>query len=122
MGKILILAFIISASLLGCDPESPELPGEKSEWALLQGIEFEQRSTPIVDPTIKIVEGHEVLGVRSRDGKTNIWILLKVTAAPYYKQMPERPNYDLPKELVARLIGDRKVSYTVERVLRSHES
>lgn len=107
------------ASLSGCsNPEARETPGEKAEWSVLQTIEFENRATPIGEPVLSVVSGHEVLGVRSIKGE-NVWVLLKPAAPPFYKQVPQG-NYEVSKELFERLKGEHRLSYTVEQVLASH--
>jgi hypothetical protein len=60
----------------------------------------------------------EVLGVKGESGE-NIWILLRTESPPFYKQMPGG-QYDLPLALVDQLEKERRLSYTVAVVLRSH--
>jgi hypothetical protein len=100
------------------DTEARETPGEKNEWSVLQAVEYKQRSVPVTEPSVQRVGDFEVLGVRGFQGQ-NIWVLLKPMAPPHYKQMPAG-NYDLPKDLVDRLVAGHRVSYTVEQVLSSH--
>jgi len=108
-------------SLCGCtDPEARETPGEKAEWSVLQSIELEKRAVPIGEPVLLVVNGYEVLGVRSSKGE-NVWVLLKPAAPPFYKQMPQS-NYEVPKGLFERLRREHRLSYTVEQVLASHVS
>jgi len=99
-------------------PDLVETPGEKAEWSVLQGIEYREREHPLLEPSIHSVGGSEVLGVRGLSNQ-NIWILLKVESPPFYKQMPEG-NYELSPELITQLQKERRASYTVTHVLRSH--
>jgi hypothetical protein len=95
-----------------------ETPGEKTEWSVLQGIEFQERDNPLKEPTFRMVGTSEVLGLRDMTGK-NTWLLLRVQSPPYYKQMPA-VNYEVPKTLVDQLVKEHRASYTVVQVLRSH--
>lgn len=118
-----ILTFAVAAAAGTCttacsDPEARETPNEKREWSVLQAVEYQQRSVPVNEPNVQRVGEFEVLGVRGLQGQ-NIWVLLKPAAPPYYKQMPAG-NYDLPKDLVDRLVIQHRLSYTVEQVLASH--
>ncbi|MED5622482.1 hypothetical protein [Ideonella sp. BN130291] len=117
-----VVAFFATATLLlACsDPDARETPGEKAEWSVLQGVEYQHRASPLGEPVVLGVGEREVLGVRGLDGQ-NIWVLLKPSAPPFYKQMPQG-NYTLPADLVDQLIRQRRVSYTVEQVLASHIS
>jgi hypothetical protein len=100
------------------NPNAIETFGEKTEWSLLQAVEFQERDKPLREPTIRLIHGSEVLGLRAMDGR-NVWILLSVQSPPYYKQMPSI-NYEVSAEFVDDLVKKRHLSYTVAQVLRSH--
>lgn len=117
MALALTMATILAAATGCTNSESRETPDEKAEWSVLQAVEFKNRDKPLAEPTVQTIGGHEVLGLRSTSGR-NVWILLKPTAPPYYKQLPSE-NYILPAELAQRLIREHRVSYTVESVLES---
>lgn len=111
----------VVASLTGCtNTESRETFDEKAEWSVLQAVEFKNRSTPLAAPVLQTEGEHQVLGLRATNGQ-NVWILLKPSAPPYYKQMPSEP-YEIEEALLRRLINERRVSYTVESVLSSRVS
>ncbi|MDQ2989118.1 MAG: hypothetical protein M3R60_08465 [Pseudomonadota bacterium] len=98
----LSLSLAVGFSVKACSsPELVETFGEKSEWSILQGIEFQTRETPLSEPVVRMVFDHEVLGVKGASGE-NIWILLRTESPPFYKQMPEG-QYDLPVALVEKL-------------------
>lgn len=104
----------------GCSPDDPnarETPTEKTEWSVLQAVEYQNRSTLLRQPEVRQLQGYEVLGVRGVKG-SNVWVLLKPGAPPYYKQVPEE-NYAVPKSLVDQLRKERRLSYAVETVLLS---
>jgi hypothetical protein len=109
------VGFVVKAC---SNPDLVETSGEKSEWASLQAIELQARSNLLREPIVRSVADREVLGVKGTSGE-NIWILLRAESPPFYKQMPEG-QYDLPITLVERLEHERRVSYTVGVVLRSH--
>lgn len=99
----------------GCD--GPESPQSKSEYAVLQGTEYEARNSPLSEPVVRKVEEFELLGVRGQNG-TNVWVLLRARAEPYYKQMPPGAYYSVPETLVQRLESEKRVSPEVARWLR----
>lgn len=99
-------------------PELVETLGEKSEWSALQAIEAQTRHQPLGEPVLRTIADREVLGVRGAAGE-NIWILMRTEAPPFYKQLPVG-QYDLPAALVENLARERRFSYTVGGVLRSH--
>jgi hypothetical protein len=99
-------------------PELVETFGEKSEWATLQAIESDGRDAPLSAPVVRTMHDREVLGIKGESGE-NIWILLRTESPPYYKQMPAG-QYNVHDSLVDQLEKNRRLSYTVEAVLRSH--
>lgn len=119
-GSFAVLLSIAAGFLVhACDnPDLVETFGEKAEWSVLQGIEFQEREHPLAEPIIRTVGESEVLGVRGVAGN-NIWVLLKVKSPPFYKQLPEG-NYEIPGTLIKQLQQERRASYTVIHVLHSH--
>lgn len=118
---VLALSLSLGVGLMVKACSSPELVetfGEKSEWSTLQAIELETRSTPLSEPVQRKVIDREVLGIKGASGG-NIWILLRPESPPFYKQVPEG-QYDLPAALVETLDREKRLSYTVGVVLRSH--
>jgi hypothetical protein len=107
---------------------SPESPGSKAEYAVLQGAEFTYRDQPISGPEIRTVQGYELLSLPAtrlqslpvKSGRT--WIMLKAEHDPYWKQIPQTDAFSVPKSLLDKLISDGRVSPAVERALRSHAS
>lgn len=113
----IIICFIAACS--GGGTESRETFGEKTEWAVLQGVEFEHRDPIITDPVFLFFEEYEVMGVRGANDE-NVWVMLKPSSPPYYKQMPASGNFTVSKTLVESLRRESRLSYTVEHVLLSH--
>lgn len=119
----MVVALFVSAAVgfvvKACSsPELIETIGEKSEWSTLQAIEFGTRNAALNAPVVRSMHDREVLGVRGESGE-NIWILLRTESPPFYKQLPSG-QYDLPVSLVDQLEKERRLSYTVAVVLRSH--
>jgi hypothetical protein len=115
----LSLSVAVGFAVKSCSsPELIETPGEKSEWSTLQAIELQTRNNSLSEPVVRLVFEREVLGVKGASGD-NIWILLRPESPPFYKQIPEG-QYDLPAALVEKLEHERRLSYTVGAVLRSH--
>ncbi len=115
----LSLSVAVGFAVKACSsPELIETFGEKSEWSTLQAIELETRNAALNAPVVRNMHDREVLGVKGKSGE-NIWILLRTESPPFYKQMPSG-QYDLPASLVDQLQNERRLSYTVAGVLRSH--
>lgn len=113
------LSVAVGFTVKACSsPELVETFGEKSEWSTLQAIEFKTRDELLSEPVVRNVHDREVLGIKGASGE-NIWVLLRTESHPYYKQMPGG-QYDLPVALVDKLERERRLSYTVGVVLRSH--
>ena len=119
-GAVALVASAATGFLVNActSPDLVETFGEKAEWSVLQSIEFQERERVLPEPSIRAVGSSEVLGVRGQAGG-NIWLLLKVQSPPYYKQIPEG-NYEISAGLLSQLEKERRVSYTVSHVLRSH--
>jgi len=115
----LVLSVTVGFVVKSCsNPELVETFGEKNEWSTLQAIESQTRNNPLTEPVVRLVSEREVIGVKGSSGQ-NIWILLRTESPPFYKQMPEG-QYNLPAALVEKLQRERRLSYTVGEVLRSH--
>jgi hypothetical protein len=74
--------------LLATSCDGPEAPGSKSEWSVLQGVEYDHRNTPVSSPVVLAVSGYRVAGLPRSDGPGSVWVLLDPHQAPYYKQLP----------------------------------
>ena len=107
-------------SLLACSSDDPESPQAKYEWSILQAVEYSTRATPISAPEFRTEKEYELLCVPGA-ASVRVWIMLKPTATPYYKQMPIA-QFTVSKELVNKLVLERRVSETVAYVLRTHEA
>jgi hypothetical protein len=115
----LVSSLAVGYAVKACSsPELVETFDEKSEWSTLQAIEFTTRDEVLREPVVRKMDEREVLGVKGASGQ-NIWILLKTEAPPFYKQMPGG-QYNVPAGLVDRLAREKRLSYTVAAVLRSH--
>ncbi len=110
---------VVGFTVKACaSPELVETYGEQSEWSMLQAVELQARDKPLNEAVVRKVVDREILGVKGASGQ-NIWILLRTESPPFYKQMPEG-QYDLPLALIEKLEHERRLSYTVGVVLRSH--
>jgi len=95
-----ISALVAVVLLAACS--GPESPTSKSEWAALQGVEYEHREMPLKAPIVLEAFGHRVAGLPSTDGRSNIWVLLNPEGEPLYKQMPDG-DYSLSSAELATL-------------------
>ena len=112
--------FLLLTACNSADPNARETVGEKSEWSVLQSIEFSERGKLKAQPALFSIQSYDLLVVPGLE-KQNIWIMLNPTSPPYYKQMPEG-QFSLPRSYVEQLIRQKKLGYTVEQVLLSSAS
>jgi hypothetical protein len=90
----------------------------KSEYAVLQQIEYNHRQINISDVQIKMIGNYTVAGFRADNGKNNVWILLNAKHAPYYKQIPQ-DRFSLTAVELERIRATGNVSSTVVAVLET---
>ena len=117
---LLFRSMVLTALACSCsvDTGGRESPGDKTEWSVLQGVEYKGRGAPAAAPEITKVQGYDVLRVPSASGKGNFWILLSPEAPPFYKQMP-RGDFHLTRSQLDHVLRASRVSSTVEEVLES---
>jgi hypothetical protein len=111
-----LLLLLLGLAACANDPESF---GAKQEWSVLQVIEYDQRANLLKGPSIRAFGEYEVLGLPGDHGR-NVWIMLRPTNTPYYKQMPAYAGYSVPRAFLESLQNERRMSLTVEAVLKSH--
>ena len=80
---------LIALALAATACSGPESPGNKSEWSVLQGVEYEHRGKPVQAPLVLNVSRHRVVGLPRTDAPGLIWVLLTPEHDPLYKQLPE---------------------------------
>ena len=122
MKLVLALLLLVAAARFGYwlrNPDMMETFGEKSEWSILQSIEWSHRSSPIKEPVFLKYDNHEVMGLPDTKGG-NVWIMLKPESPPYYKQMPPNVDYAIEQELIYKLMREDRIGYTTEEVMDSH--
>jgi hypothetical protein len=90
----------------------------KSEYAVLQQVEYENRQNIISDVQIKIIGRYVVAGFRADNGRNNVWILLNVKHPPYYKQIPQN-RFSITSVDLERIRENENVSSTVIAVLET---
>jgi len=110
----------LSVAIAGCFADDPESPQAKHEWSILQHVEFQTRGTSLSVPEFRKVQEYELMAVPGASGE-RVWVMLKPTATPYYKQMPPTTQFTISSEIVNKLILEQRVTHTVAFVLRTHE-
>ena len=118
----LLLAAIFVGGFLGYsfrNPNVTETFGEKSEWSILQEVEYGHRGSKLEGPTFITVGDYEVMGLSDLKGEP-IWILLNPKSPPYYKQLPSLEGYSINVELVEQLQHEHRLGYTTYAALNSH--
>lgn len=120
------LLAVLVATLGACS--GPESPGSKSEYSVLQAVEYQNRDKPISVPELTTIQGYELLalpasGIPSppiHQGRT--WIMLKAQHEPLWKQIPQTEAYTVPQSLLDELVREKRVSPVAEQILRAHVS
>jgi hypothetical protein len=86
MDKILLGFVLCFASfiILCCDDF-----GNKSEYSILQEIEYSQRNLMVSKIEFKEKNGYFIAGFKADNANKNVWVLLNPKYPPYYKQMPQ---------------------------------
>jgi hypothetical protein len=122
MKSLVLISFVI-CTMSACNSQSThsESPGTKHEWSILQGVEDQNRASVPNAPEFKTIEGYELLSLPDKTGSQRIWIMLWPRSVPYYKQMPNE-DYSIPNALVDDLAKARRISPSVEEVLRTHQA
>jgi hypothetical protein len=112
---------LVSALILACgaNGDGRASAGDKREWSILQGVELETRAQRVTQLQFRVMDGYELLGVPREGDARTIWVMLKPSHAPFYKQMPEG-NFWLDHDQLKQLVGEERVTSTVESALRSH--
>ncbi len=113
---IFLVLGVIATSCFGCNETN-----SKAEYALLQSIEFENRSISISNVVIKEYNKHWVAGFRADNKKDNVWVLLDAAYSPFYKQIPQS-RFSLTKEELNQIKSIKSVSDTVIAVFETRLS
>lgn len=98
---------------------------EKTEWSILQGVEFQNRGKPFKDniTTQEIRDGKNIyliLGISLREGRST-WILLNPSSEPLIKQLPKIEEYELSKEDIDRIKSMPSINSVVMSELEKHQ-
>jgi hypothetical protein len=112
---------LLGLLILGCgaNGDGRESPGDKREWSILQTVELDTRQQRTDRVQFRVVDGYELLAV-PRDGDARVvWIMLKPSSPPFYKQMPDG-NFSIDAAQLQELAAQGRVTSTVESALRSH--
>jgi hypothetical protein len=118
MQKIIYMFALLGALVtsFGCNGTN-----SKTEYALLQSIEYENRTAKISNAVIKEYNNHWVAGFRADNKKENVWVLLDSAYSPFYKQIPQSP-FSLTTAELNQIKSIKSVSDTVIAVLETRLS
>jgi hypothetical protein len=121
MKELRILLLVPSLLLCACSPcsDSEESSGSKSEYSVLQGIEYASRDKVVINPAFASRGRYVLLVVPNERKDGNIWIMLRPEHPPFYKQMP-RGSYKISPEILGIVVNRRLASTTVRESLASH--
>jgi hypothetical protein len=110
----IILGVIVISS--GCNETN-----NKEEYAILQSIEYENRSVKITDAVLREYNKHWVAGFRADNQKENVWVLLDSQCSPFYKQIPQS-RFSLTSVELEKIKKIRSASDKVIAVLETRLS
>ena len=96
----------------------PESAGNKSEWSVLQGVEYGHRGSPPSSPLVITVSGYRVAGLPKSNGPGAVWVLLNPKHEPLYKQLPQDSFHLTTSQLAALKVTEP----VVLAQLRGHAS
>jgi len=116
--KLYILTLMLIVATFGCSTDGRESFTDKHEWSILQSVEFQSRGNLITAPQFQTIEGYELMVLPSSVEGKHIWIMLRPKSSPFYKQIPNL-NYSISTDLLEELVRSKRISATVEEVLRS---
>ena len=108
-------------ALAGCtgSSEDRESFGGKSEWSILQGVEYDTRGSAVASPVERTIGQYKLVGLPSMDGKRTIWVMLNPQHPPLYKQMPDG-GYRISRTHLDSITHARSATPEVLAVLASH--
>ena len=101
--SIALVAFL----LVSCS--GPESMGNKSEWAVLQGVEYDHRSILLSAPMVLTIDDYRLAGLPKANGSGAVWVLLNPKHEPLYKQLPQDPYRLSAAQLAALNVSDPSV-------------
>lgn len=108
--------FLIGIILIGnlsCDATN-----SKTEYAVLQNVEYDNRDLIISNVVIQEYNNYVVAGFRAENKKENVWVLLNSKSSPFYKQIPQS-RFSLTTTELNKIKGIQSVTETVVAVLET---
>jgi hypothetical protein len=113
---VCVVAVFVTA---GC--ESYETQKSKEEYAILQGLEFEHRGTPVSNVEIISRNGYTAAGFRAEGRDQNVWVMLNPRYPPRFKQVPD-VAFKVTAEDLATVRRQQNLSKDVLAVLDARSS
>jgi hypothetical protein len=110
----LIVLIAMLFALTACS--GTESFGSKSEWSVLQGLEFDHRVDRLSAPVVLNASGYRVAGFPRTDAAGTVWVMLNPKSTPLYKQLPQA-SFSLSS---AQLAGLGSIEPSVLARLKSH--
>lgn len=102
-GIVIFLSWIGINVAVGLKSEDNEFTA-KHEWSIVQNALSNRAGIRLTGPTIieesgvNLIKPRKLLGVPTKDGKRNVWILLDAKASPKVKSLPaDDPEFALTK-------------------------
>ena len=113
------MLYLVVGGCSGRPGDGREGGTDKREWSILQGHEFDSRTTPIKKIEFLKSYDYNLICVPSEKSGRRIWIMMDAKSPPFYKQMPDG-NYSLTKEDLSEIEKRTNPTSTVVEALRSH--
>jgi hypothetical protein len=115
--KIIIICLSMLLLIACNNNDGRESFGDKTEWSVLQSIEYELRGQKNAEFKILETKGYYIAIIPNEAGA--IAILLNPDFPPFYKQMPNI-QFNLSNEQYEKILTNKKITSTVQEVLESH--
>ena len=110
------LVVLTALILLITSCSGTESLGSKSEWSVLQGVEFDHRTDRLSTPVVLNASGYRVAGFPRSDATGTTWVMLNPKSTPLYKQLPQA-SFSLSS---VQLAGLGSIEPSVLAQLRTH--
>jgi hypothetical protein len=126
---VLVSVAVLSCAIFGTVKLLSQM-NEKSEWAVLQGLEFSHRSSAEVSNVVfDSSNGYEAIGIRSNSLPDvypaskfpRVWLLANSRYGPKVKKIPFDANYEITNSDLNMILRRMpNVSSAVQDELRRH--
>jgi hypothetical protein len=122
-GKILLGVLVANAAVIlmwlyNSITNDPEL-ANKPEWSVLQAVEIQYRDKSSPDLVIERIGKYEMIGVKSLNGPSKVWILADPQFSPKVKIMPPNSKIRISSGDFEKIKNSTKLNEETELFLKN---